>query len=308
MIEMGDRVRVVLANGSIKTTRGKILNGATGTVKDIHGFFSTGIEFDDDIGGSSGRWGGKDGHCWYVDNECLENIEESEVKEMSDLKIGDRVKVVSEPTPSKMIDVGVMVGMTGTVKELGETYAGVEFDEDIGGHCGDWNGKSGYCWYIVYEHLEKIEEAGEETKADTLEQKILTVLREEIGVEIGEEFDVYKNGKNQWTCKFEKNEFTRKVNDEFQETGLWKSIVGDFGGYRFKKKPFVPKYGEDYFFLAPEYDKSKGLNFRALQSTWIDSSIDDGMLAAGNIFRTKEEALKRRDKLLEKPNELSKGE
>ena len=195
MIEMGDRVRVVLANGSIKTTRGKILNGATGTVKDIHGFFSTGIEFDDDIGGSSGRWGGKDGHCWYVDNECLENIEESEVKEMSDLKIGDRVKVVSEPTPSKMIDVGVMVGMTGTVKELGETYAGVEFDEDIGGHCGDWNGKSGYCWYIVYEHLEKIEEAGEETKADTLEQKILEVLREEIGVEMGEAFDVYENGE-----------------------------------------------------------------------------------------------------------------
>ena len=385
MIRIDDRVKVVLANEPIKTTRGKILNGATGTVKDIHRFFSTGIEFDDDIGGNSGNWGGKDGHCWYVDNECLEEIEESEVKEMSDLKIGDRVKVVSEPTPSKTIDVGVMVGMTGTVKELGETYVGVEFDEDIGGHCGDWNGKSGYCWYIIYKHLEKIEESevkemsefkigdrveaiggsynsdinigdrgtivsvdgslmgvdfdidigghdcsgrgryghcwrvpteylkkieetNEEIKAETMEQKILEVLREEIGVDIGEEFDVYKNGKNQWTCKFEKNEFTRKVNDEFQETGLWKSIVGDFGGYRFKKKPFVPKYGEDYFFLAPEYDKSKGLNFRALQSTWIDSSIDDGMLAVGNIFRTKEEALKRRDKLLEKPNELSKGE
>ena len=308
MIEMGDRVRVVLANGSIKTTRGKILNGATGTVKDIHGFFSTGIEFDDDIGGSSGRWGGKDGHCWYVDNECLENIEESEVKEMSDLKIGDRVKVVSEPTPSKMIDVGVMVGMTGTVKELGETYAGVEFDEDIGGHCGDWNGKSGYCWYIVYEHLEKIEEAGEETKADTLEQKILTALREEIGVEIGEEFDVYKNGKNQWTCKFEKNEFTRKVNDEFQETGLWKSIVGDFGGYRFKKKPFVPKYGEDYFFLVVEYDESKNIIFRVLHGTWIDNSIDYGMLVLGNVFRNEEEALKCKDEMLEKLRKLRKGE
>lgn len=308
MIEMGDRVRVVLANGSIKTTRGKILNGATGTVKDIHGFFSTGIEFDDDIGGSSGRWGGKDGHCWYVDNECLENIEESEVKEMSDLKIGDRVKVVSEPIPSKMIDVGVMVGMTGTVKELGETYAGVEFDEDIGGHCGDWNGKSGYCWYIVYEHLEKIEEAGEETKADTLEQKILTALREEIGVEIGEEFDVYKNGKNQWTCKFEKNEFTRKVNDEFQETGLWKSIVGDFGGYRFKKKPFVPKYGEDYFFLVVEYDESKNIIFRVLHGTWIDNSIDYGMLVLGNVFRNEEEALKSKDEMLEKLRKLRKGE
>ena len=308
MIEMGDRVRVVLANGSIKTTRGKILNGATGTVKDIHGFFSTGIEFDDDIGGSSGRWGGKDGHCWYVDNECLENIEESEVKEMSDLKIGDRVKVVSEPTPSKMIDVGVMVGMTGTVKELGETYAGVEFDEDIGGHCGDWNGKSGYCWYIVYEHLEKIEEAGEETKADTLEQKILEVLIEEIGVEMGEAFDVYENGEKRWTCKFEKNGFTHKMNDKFLESGLWKSIVGDFGGYRFKKKPFVPKYGEDYFFLVVEYDESKNIIFRVLHGTWIDNSIDYGMLVLGNVFRNEEEALKSKDEMLEKLRKLRKGE
>ena len=235
---------------------------------------------------------------------------------MSEFKVGDRVKVVLGNEPIETSQGKIINGATGTVKDLIKSCAGVEFDEDIGGHCGDWNGKSGYCWYIIYERLEKIKETGEETavdteketKEETMEQKILTVLREEIGVDIGEEFDVYKNGKNQWTCKFEKNEFTRKVNDEFQETGLWKSIVGDFGGYRFKKKPFVPKYGEDYFFLAPEYDKSKGLNFRALQSTWIDSSIDDGMLAVGNIFRTKEEALKRRDKLLEKPNELSKGE
>lgn len=224
------------------------------------------------------------------------------------IRIDDRVKVVLANEPIKTTRGKILNGATGTVKELDEAWAGVEFDEDIGGHCGDWNGKSGYCWYIIYEHLEKIEDTEEETKADTLEQKILKALREEIGVEIGEEFDVYENEKNQWTCKFEKNEFTRKVNDEFQKTGLWKSIVGDFGGYRFKKKPFVPKYGEDYFFLAPEYDKSKGLNFRALQSTWIDSSIDDGMLAVGNIFRTKEEALKRRDELLERLEKLRNGE
>ena len=148
----------------------------------------------------------------------------------------------------------------------------------------------------------------EETKVDTLERKILKVLREEIGVDIGEEFEVYEKEKNQWTCKFEKNEFTRKVNDEFQKSGLWKSIVGDFGGYRFKKKPFAPKYGEDYFFLAVEYDESKGIIFRALQGTWIGSSIDYGMLAVGNIFRTEEEALKRKDKLSEKLEKLRKGE
>lgn len=242
---------------------------------------------------------------------------------MNDLKIGDRVKVISDPRFIKFTGENSIIGMTGTVKELDETCAGVEFDVYIGSHNGRWKGKNGYCWYMPYERLEKIEEAeeetavnteeteeevNEETKTETMEQKILKVLREEIGVEIGEEFDVYENGKNQWTCKFEKNEFTRKVNDEFQKTGLWKSIVGDFGGYRFKKKPFVPKYGEDYFFLAPEYDESKGIIFRALQSTWIDSSIDDGMLAVGNIFRTEEEALKRRDKLLEKMERLRKGE
>lgn len=315
MIEMGDRVRVVLANGSIKTTRGKILNGATGTVKDIHGFFSTGIEFDDDIGGSSGRWGGKDGHCWYVDNECLENIEESEVKEMSDLKIGDRVRIISDPKFIEFTGDKSIIGMTGTVKELGETYAGVEFDEDIGGHCGDWNGKSGYCWYIIYKHLEKIEETkeevNEETKADTLEQKILTALREEIGVDIGEEFEVYQSGERQWTCRFDKNGFAR-ITDKgnsvsFDESWVWKYIVSNFHKYKFKRKPFAPECGEDYFFLGIEYDEIKSITFRALQSTWIGSSIDYGMLALGNVFRSEEEALKSKDEMLEKLEKLRKA-
>lgn len=221
---------------------------------------------------------------------------------MNDLKIGDRVKVVSEPKPSNIIDVGVLVGMTGTVKDLTKKSAGVEFDD---------YGENGSCWYVPYDYLEKIEdtegETEEESKVDTLEQKILTALREEIGVEVGEEFDVYENGKKQWRCKFEENGFYRKVNDEFQESGLWKSIVGNFHKYKFKRKPFAPKCGEDYFFLGIEYDEIKSITFRALQSTWIGSSIDYGMLAVGNIFRTEEEALKRKDKLLEKLEKLRKA-
>lgn len=93
MIRIGDRVRVVLANGSIKTTRGKILNGATGTVKDTSHFFHTGVEFDDDIGGNTGRWNGKNGHCGYVDNDYLEKIEdtEEEPKEEAETKADDLV-------------------------------------------------------------------------------------------------------------------------------------------------------------------------------------------------------------------------
>lgn len=67
---------------------------------------------------------------------------------MNDLKIGDRVKVVSIPRPSNIIDVGVLFGMTGTVKDLTRKSVGVEFDDYMGGHCGDWDGKNGYCWYI----------------------------------------------------------------------------------------------------------------------------------------------------------------
>lgn len=237
---------------------------------------------------------------------------------MSEFKIGDRVKVVSEPTPSKTIDVGVMVGMTGTVKELGETYAGVEFDEDIGGHCGDWNGKGGYCWYIIYKHLEKIEETKEEVneeikaeamgKAETMEQKILTVLREEIGVEIGEEFDVYENGEKQWTCKFDEVGFSHEIDDEFRESGFWKQIVCKFHSYQFKKKPFIPKCGEEYFFLTIDDDDNENILLDVAINTWIGVETDYGRLALGNVFRTEEEALKSRNEMLERLEKLRNGE
>lgn len=241
-------------------------------------------------------------------------------KEMNDLKIGDRVKVVSKPKPNKTIDVGVLVGMTGTVKDLDETYAGVEFDDYMGGHNGSWNGKNGYCWYIPYERLEKIEETKEEvneetkadtkaeTKSETMEQKILTALREEIGVDIGEEFDVYENGEKQWTCKFEENGFFDETNGKFRETGLWKNIIGKFHKYKFKKKPFIPKKWENYWSFKMRHSPNGNKSLVVKKTIWDGLELDYGMLALGNVFRTKEEALKGKDKLLERLNELLKGE
>ena len=227
-LKIGDRVRVV-SEKLVTTTTNKIINGMTGTVKDNSGPHSIGVEFDDYVGGGKGRWGGKGGHCFYVEKVCLEEIEETE------------------------------------------------------------------------------EEVNEETKADTLEQKILTVLREEIGVLIGDEFDVYENGEKKWICRFEVRGFSHLINCEIYKSGGWKDIVCKFHRYQFKRKPFAPECGEDYFFLGIEYDEIKSINFRALQSTWIGSSIDYGMLAVGNIFRTEEEALKRKDKLLEKMEKLRKA-
>lgn len=236
--------------------------------------------------------------------------------EMNDLKVGDRVKVISVPAFIKKrgeeYDVKVMPGMTGTVNALYlDGLIGVEFDIFMGGHYGDWNGKNGHCWYLAPKHLEKIEdtegETEEETKAEKMEQKILTVLRKEIGVLIGDEFDVYENGEKKWICRFEVRGFSHLINGELYKSGVWKDIVYNFCRYTFKRKPFAPECGEDYFFLGIEYDEIKSITFRALQSTWIGSSIDYGMLAVGNIFRTEEEALKRKDKLLEKLEKLRKA-
>ena len=245
-------------------------------------------------------------------------------KEMSEFKIGDRVEVVPDPKFIELTKYKPIVGMTGIVKDLHDTCAGIEFDDYIGGHSGSWKGKNGYCWYIPYERLEKVEDTEEETKeevkeeikadtkaetkSETMEQKILEVLREEIGVDIGEEFDVYENGEKQWTCKFDEVGFSHEIDDEFRESGLWKQIVCKFHSYQFKKKPFVPKYGKDYFFLAIDYDENKNVFFGVLQSTWVDNSIDYGMLALGNVFRNEGEALKSRNEMLERLEKLRNGE
>lgn len=237
-------------------------------------------------------------------------------KEMNDLKIGDRVKVISVLSRKAAFIDTMIIGRTGTVKELKKTFAGVEFDEYMGGHNGSWGGKQGYCWYVERECLEKIEEPKEEVeemdtkaKAETLEQKILEVLREEIGVAVGEEFDVYQKGIKQLTCKFERNGFFYKLlDDEFYYRGCWEYIVCNFHEITFKRKPFIPKYGERYFSLAGERDKNENIKFRVLRNVWEDSIVDYSMLALGNVFRSEEEALASKDKLLEKLEKLRRGE
>lgn len=101
---------------------------------------------------------------------------------MSELKIGDRVKVISLPDDLgewEAEGVKIIIGMKATVRECGDdcaanNSAGVEFDDYMGGHDGDWGGKGGHCWYVEPQCLEKIEETDtEETKAETMEQKNL---------------------------------------------------------------------------------------------------------------------------------------
>ena len=152
------------------------------------------------------------------------------------------------------------------------------------------------------------EEVNKEAKAETMEQKILKALREEIGVEIGEEFDVYENGRKQWTCKFEENGFYRITDESSYESGIWKNIIGKFHKYQFKRKPFVPQDGEKYWHFGLRSSLNGYESLDVLENVWDSLLFDYGMLALRNVFRSKEEALKSEDKLLERLNELLKGE
>lgn len=244
-------------------------------------------------------------------------------KEMNNLKIGDRVRVVFVPSLFKSRDYEIKIGTKGIVKHLRKTDVGVEFDEYINGHDGWWGGKYGYCWYIPYERLEKIEETdtAEETKeeveemekdvntegkSETIKQKVLEVLRKEIGVEPDEKFDVYQNGVKQWTCKFKGGEFCQKVNYELCKSDVWIDLIWNFSSYTFKRKPFIPEQGEDYFFLTVSRDEN--ISLKRGRKTWTDDGVDYGMLALGNVFRSEKEAFASKDKLLEKLEKLRKGE
>lgn len=235
------------------------------------------------------------------------------------LEIGDRVEVIGGPIDGKNLfgEMGKVVAFCGDFDALfDETdLIGVEFDNNILGHdcCG--GGKDGHCWWVDGKYLKKIEdteeetkEVEEETKVDTLERKILTALREEIGVEIGEAFDVYENERKKWTCKFEEIGFFHKIDDEFHRSGVWKDIVYTFCRYTFKKKPFIPQDGEKYWHFGLRSSLNGNKSLDVLENVWDSLLFDYGMLALGNVFRNREEAIKGEDKLLERLNELLKGE
>ena len=146
----------------------------------------------------------------------------------------------------------------------------------------------------------------EETK--TFKQKILEVLREEIGVEIGEEFDVYKGGNMLWTCKFERNEFFGRAWNGFQKSRFWKDLIANFHEYTFKRKRFIPKKGEGYFTLAGSQDEDGNIKIIVLNETWADLPQEYAMTAIENVYRSRKEALANKDKLAEKLEKLRKGE
>lgn len=303
-LEIGDRVEVLRNENGIDT-------GTKGTIIEISDYI-IGVELDEYEGGHSCGGKGKKGHCRCINSEFLRKIEEKEVEKMSEFKLGDRVEVISEPIDGKNLfgEMGKVVASIDAFDGISRAsdLIGVEFDNNILGHDCSSCGKDGHCWWVVRTGLKKVEDISEETKADTLEQKILEALREEIGVEIGEEFDVYENGEKKWICRFEVRGFSHLINGEFYKSKFWKNLVCDFHNYQFMIKPFIPKEQEDYWYFGTKDSNDKLLFLKVLKHSWRGRVFDYGMLALGNVFRTEEDALKNEDKILKRMEKLRNGE
>ena len=78
VLKIGDRVKVISVPNSFRAENPKIKMGLMGTVKDLDGAF-VGVEFDEYMGGHNGSWNGKQGYCWYIEDENLEKIDKEVV-------------------------------------------------------------------------------------------------------------------------------------------------------------------------------------------------------------------------------------
>ena len=62
------------------------------------------------------------------------------------------------------------------------------------------------------------------------------------------------------------------------------------GNEKIIKKPWKPKYGEKYFFINKSRNDTE---YSVEVLPWWGESVDYALYSIGNIFKTKEEALKR---------------
>lgn len=120
-------------------------------------------------------------------------------------------------------------------------------------------------------------------------------LKQYLGVVDGEEFDVYYDGKDvgfsPYHFKGNKLYDTDNVNAH--------SVLGLLvnGAYQIKKKPFVPKYGETYYYFS---------NNEIYLRENYSSLLDVATIKCGWSFRTYEEAEANKERVLKEMKEVVK--
>ena len=126
--------------------------------------------------------------------------------------------------------------------------------------------------------------------------KPIEYLKQYLGVVDGEEFDVYENGGlvNRKPYYFRENKI---LYDGFEEGDM---ILNGLvtGKYTIKKRPFVPKVGEIYYYYFGDNEIYSRENRRSL--------IDIALIKCGWAFRTREEAEANKERVLKEMKEVMK--
>lgn len=121
-----------------------------------------------------------------------------------------------------------------------------------------------------------------------------------LGVQVGEEFDILDNEMSRLSCGPYKVMDDAVVDYVGRET---KTLLCGLltREYTIKKRPWIPKNGEKFWMVHPN---------GSIEGFLFDSRclVDIAMLGIGNCFRTTEEALSNRCKMMDNFKRIVEGE
>ena len=111
-----------------------------------------------------------------------------------------------------------------------------------------------------------------------MNKNLITIVAEELGVEIGEEFEVEDAGQYR---------FTETRLEYKQSDGSYSPAILPFNFLNERqiiRSPFEPKLGQSYWTYSADWTPDWEMH-------WCDASWEHMALKAGCVFRTEEEAL-----------------
>lgn len=110
-------------------------------------------------------------------------------------------------------------------------------------------------------------------------KNLMPIIAKELGVEIGEEFELqgYPGSKH----RLNEDKLEVSFGSEWIKSGL---TINALGNIEVIKLPYKPKYGDKYWtYVTP--------NFNIIEYPWTNCVLDFVLLKCGCCFRTKKEAV-----------------
>lgn len=127
----------------------------------------------------------------------------------------------------------------------------------------------------------------------TLQEEIIELLKNKIGVADGEEFYAQDDCIGYSICKIFEGKLLIKGEDGgWEETNLWKVFIEYFEDYKFERMQYTPKMGDWYSYV--------NIDGIIVKKVFIDGVMTDYLNRyIGNCFRTNEHAEAHKREILE---------